>query len=114
MAITIYRSGTAIIGTAEYSLVNNSTTLATDTTPGVFQVFIDLTAMQGGDEYIINIKDRTVSGGAQLVIYESTLEGTQTSPFVAPTLILFYGWDVTVQRITGVNRSISWSIRQVA
>lgn len=114
MPITQLYTNTATISTTEYSLVNNSTTLASDTTAGVYQVFIDFSAMVAGDEYLIQIKEKVTSAGTQRTIYSSNLEGVQSSPFVTPTLILMNGWDVTVDLITGTARSISWSIRQVA
>lgn len=113
MAITTYKTGTATVSTTEYSLVSNSTTLATDTSPGVYQVFIDFANMATGDEYNISIKEKVISSGTQQSIYSAQLEGVQTSPFVTPTLILMQGWDVTVTKVSGTDTSISWSIRKV-
>lgn len=112
MAITVAYSGTATINT-EYSLVNNSTTLASSTDVGVYQVFIDTSAMAAGDEYEIDIKEKVITGGTQQSIYTAVLDGAQSSPFVTPTLVLMLGWDVTMTRVTGTNRSFSWSIRKV-
>lgn len=114
MPITQIYTGTATISTTEYSLVANSTTLTSNTTSGVYQVFVDTSAMASGDEYTIQIKEKVISGGTQKSIYSADLEGTQSSPFVTPTLILMNGWDVTMTEVTGTARSISWSIRQVA
>lgn len=114
MAITEYKTGTETISTTEYSLVTPGTTLANDTTDGVFQIWIDPTAMLAGDEYHIFIKEKVTSGGSQRTIYMSVLEGAQAAPFVTPTLILMHGWDVTIGKISGTDLSISWSIRQVA
>ena len=113
MAITEAYTGTATISTAEYSLVNNSTTLASSTNVGVYQVYMDFAAMASGDGYNIEIKEKTTSGGTQRSIYTAQIEGVQTSPFVTPTLVLMHGWDVTVNKVTGTDRSISWSIRKV-
>lgn len=113
MAITVAYTGTATISTAEYSLVNNSTSLASSTDVGVYQVFIDTTNMAAGDEYEIKIKEKVVSGGSQLPIYTAVLDGAQSSPFVTPTLVLLLGWDVTMDKISGTDRSMSWSIRKV-
>ena len=113
MAITEAFTGTATINTTEFSLVNGSNTLASNTTAGVYQVFIDTLTMAAGDEYQIFIKEKVTSGGTQRTIWAATLEGTQSTPFVTPTLILMNGWDVTMDLITGTARSISWSIRKV-
>ena len=113
MAITEYKTGTATISTTEYSLVTPGTTLATDTTTGVYQVFIDFANMVSGDEYNIVIWEKVISGGSKKAIYSAVLEGVQGSPFVTPTLILMTGWDVTVTKVSGTDTSISWSIRKV-
>lgn len=113
MAITTAYTGTATIGTTEYSLVNSSTSLASSTDVGVYQVFIDTSNMVTGDEYEIRIKEKVISEGTQRVIYLAVLDGAQSSPFVTPTLILMNGWDVTMDRVAGINRSFSWSIRKV-
>lgn len=113
MAITVSHTGTATISTAEYSLVANSTTLASNTTAGVYQVFIDTSAMAAGDEYEIQVKEKVLSAGSQLPIYKAVLDGAQGSPFVLPTLVLLLGWDVTMDQIAGTARAISWSIRKV-
>lgn len=33
---------------------------------------------------------------------------------VLPSMIFMHGWDVTMKRLAGIDRSIGWSIRQVA
>lgn len=113
MAITVAYTGTATIGTTEYSLVANSTSLTSSTDVGVYQVFIDTTNMAAGDEYEIKIKEKIITGGTQRNIYTAVLDGAQSAPFVTPTLVLMLGWDVTMDKITGTDRSMSWSIRKV-
>lgn len=113
MAITQIYSGTATISTTEISLVTGTSTLASIATAGVYQLFIDTSAVAAGDEYTILIKEKVVAAGAQLVIYSATIDGKQTSPFVTPSLILMHGWDMTMDQIAGTARSITWSIRQV-
>lgn len=113
MAITEAYTGSATISTNEYSLVNNSTSLASIASPGVYQIFVDTENMVSGDEYRIQIKDKVTSGGIQRTLYNAILEGNQSSPFVTPSLILYHGWDVTITQITGTSRVIDWSIRKV-
>jgi len=114
MAISEAFSGSATVTTAELSLVSGTTTLQNATDDGIYQVFIDFSNMAAGDEYEVKIKEKTIATAAQRTIYASTLEGVQSSPFVTPTLILLHGWDVTLDKITGTDRSIAWSIRKVA
>lgn len=112
MAITQAYTGIGSISTTEYSLVNNSTTLASSTNVGVYQVFIDTTILAGGDQYEIKIKEK-ISAGTQIAIYIATLDGKQGTPFVTPTLVLMEGWDVTMKKLAGSDRTFAWSIRKV-
>ena len=113
MAITNAFTGTATIGTTEYSLPNASTTLTPRTEVGVYQVFIDTSAMQTGDQYEISVYEKVTSAGSQVGIYQAVITGTMADSWVSPSLILMFGWDVTVKKLAGTNRSIGWSIRQV-
>lgn len=114
MAISEAFSNSATISTTEYSLPNNSTTLTPQTDDGIYQVFIDADAMATNDEYEIKIYEKVRSAGTQRVVYYSYLRGDQSYPWVSPSLVLLHGWDVTMKRIAGTDRSIEWSIRKVA
>ena len=115
MAISQYKTGTATISTTEYSLVTPGTTLASDVNQGVYQVFIDFSALTSGDEYEIAVKEKVADASTQRVIFRASVAGLQGSPiWVSPSLILMHGWDVTVDKLAGTDRSITWSIRQVA
>lgn len=114
MAIAESHTNSATIGTTEYSLPNNSTTLTPVTTDGIYQVFINVSTMTVTEQYRIRIYEKVTSGGSQVVIYDATLTGAMADSWVSPTLILLHGWDVTMAKITGTDRSMAWSIRQVA
>lgn len=115
MAITQLYSNTATISSTEYSLPGNSTTLSNIATSGVYQVFIDVDAVTSGDMYSIKVYEKCVSGGTKREIYNATIDGEQGSTlWVSPSLILMHGWDVTITKISGTDRSFTWSIRQVA
>lgn len=115
MAISEAFTGTATISSTEYSLVSNSTTLASNTDDGVYQVFVDLGNMAAGDEYEIAVKEKVIAANSQDIVFKANVVGAQGSPaWVTPSLIFMHGWDVTVKKIAGTDRSISWSIRKVA
>lgn len=114
MAITEYKTGSATISTTEYSVITPGTTLATDATDGVYQAFLDFSAMTSGEEYEVKIYEKCTSSSSKVVIYSSRLEGVQSGLWVSPSLIMIHGWDITVTRIAGTDRSIAWSVRQVA
>ena len=115
MAISEAFSGTATITTLEYSLVGNSSTLQSNTVDGIYQVFVDAAALAAGDEYELAVKEKVTAAGTQRVVFRAYIVGVQGSPaWVSPSLILLHGWDVTMVKKAGTDRSISWSIRQVA
>lgn len=115
MAINEAYTNSETVGTTEHSLPNDSTTLTPITADGVYQVFIDLANLAAGDEYEIKLYEKATSGGTQRVVEVWSIIGAQAKPlWVSPSLILLHGWDVTLKKIAGTDRSISWSIRQVA
>ena len=114
MAISEAYTNSASIGTTEYSLPNSSTTPASITDDGVYQVFIDTGNMAAGDQFRIKVKEKVTSGGTQREIYAAVLQGTMTDNWVSPSLVLIHGWDVTIQKLAGTDRSFAWSIRKVA
>ena len=114
MAIAAPYEGSGTIGTTAFSLPNNSTTLTPITVDGVYQVFLDLAAMTTTEQYEIKVLERVTSGGAQREVFRAVVNGTSAPAWVSPSLILLHGWDVTVRKLAGTDRSIGWSIRQVA
>jgi hypothetical protein len=114
MPISEPYTNSATIGATEYSLPNNSTTLAAITDDGLYSIFVDTGNMAAGDQYKFRIKEKVTSGGTQREIYAATLTGNMTDNWVPPSQILIHGWDVTVQKLAGTDRSFSWSIRKVA
>lgn len=115
MTISSLYENTATISGTEYSLTANSTALAEKTDDGCFQAFIDLNAMTATETYEIKIYEKTVSGGTKRLIEVWSFTGVQSRPiFVSPAFIFMHGWDVTCKKIAGTDRSIAWSIRQVA
>lgn len=111
MAITEYASGTISIS-GEKSVVSGTNTLQTVTDDGVYQVFLDLSDMAAGEYVTLHVKEKIVSGGSQVDIYSAEFSGTQSSPFVTPSLILMHGWDITITGSSGLV--VSASIRRVA
>ena len=116
MAITEAFSNTGTsISTTEYSLTNNSTTIAAQTDDGAFQALVDLNAMQSGDTFVIRLKEKVYGAATQRTVQSWTLTGVQSDPvWISPCAILMHGWDFTIQRTAGADRSIAWSVRKVA
>lgn len=106
--------GSATISTTEHSLVNNSTTIATNTDQGVVQLALDLNNMAIGDTFVIRLRERARAADTQRIAKQWTVSHTQIEPlFISPSFTLARGWDFTVQRVAGSDRSMSWSIRRI-
>lgn len=116
MTITVEaHTGASTIGGAEWSLVTNSSGPDAETTPGIIQAFVDLSALAGSDVYLLQVYEKPRTGDAQRVVCKAYFEGAQDEPIAAtPSLILGIGWDITIKKISGADRSISWRISKVA
>lgn len=114
MAITEAYTGSASIGVTEWSLTNNSSTIAAQTTAGVYQVFLDLNALTITEGYVLKVYEKVRSSSTQRVLEEFYFYGAQSKPNVTtPSLVLMNGWDFSLDKLTGTDRTIEWSIRKV-
>ena len=116
MAISIaFELSGVTVGASELSIVSGNTSLQSNTDDGVYQLWVDGSNMAKGDEFIIKIKEKVrASGGTQRTVFSAILSDSQSEAFVTPTLILMNGWDMTIQRTAGSDRSFDASIRKVA
>ena len=114
MAIAELYSGTEAVGATEHSCTTDTAGPDSDTTKGVFQVFLDVSDMIAGDQLQVRIYEKVRSGDTQRVVYQAILTGAQSDPiWVSPSLVLMHGWDVTLDALAGTI-TVNWSIRQVA
>lgn len=118
MAITEYAElDNVTVGSTELSIVSGTTSLATETSSGVYQLWIDpvAAAMAKGDEFKIRVYEKVeATGGTKRVVFVATLSDAQSELFVTPTLILMHGWDMTIQKIAGTDRAFDASVRKIA
>lgn len=113
--VSEYTANSASISTTEYSLPNNSTTPANVTDDGLFQLWLDMNALVAGDEFEMKEKEKVLSGGTQRVYNVVSSLHAQAEPiYVAPACVLLHGWDKTLKRIAGSDRTIGWSVRRAA
>jgi hypothetical protein len=110
MATELY-NGIETVTTTEWSMTTDTAGPDADTTDGVFQLWVDLAAMASTDEFRIRVYEKVRSAGTQRIAYDATVVGAQPFPFVTPALILLHGWDMTIIKVSGTDRSIEWSIR---
>lgn len=114
MAISEHASGTRTAGTPpEGSFTALGT--AGDTTDGVYQFFLDASALANGDTLEIQVLEKVISSGTARLIFEAVLANVQDEPvWASPSLILMHGWTIQVKQTTGTARSFEWSQRKVA
>jgi hypothetical protein len=107
----------ASISTSEYSLPGDTASgvPTSQTDDCILQVWIDFANMIAGDQYRVRLYEKVNGSGAtQRQAGEWILTGAQSPPvFVLPSMFLAHGWDVTVTRLAGSDRTIGWSLRKV-
>lgn len=114
MAITL-TGGTATISTTEYFLASNSTTATAQTMKCAVQLYLDLSALIAGDTYTLVWSEKINAGTRRQFVATTTFSGVQTpGHYVSLQYIVGEGWEVSLTRTAGVDRSISWSLRTVA
>ena len=114
MAIAQLYAGSEAVSTTEWSITTDTAGPDTDTTDGVFQVFLDVSDMVAGDILQIRAYEKVQSTSTQRIIFECILRDTQSTPvWVSPSLILLHGWDFTLDALAGTI-TVEWSVRQVA
>jgi hypothetical protein len=115
MAVTEAFSGTETVSTTEHSLTTDTAGPDTETSDGCFQCFLDLNALAAGDVFVWKLYEKVLTGSTQRLVDSATFSGVQGKPvWVSPALILLHGWDMTLDKVSGTDRAIDWSIRKVA
>lgn len=116
MTITVEAfTGTESVTTTEHSMTTDTAGPDADTTSGIFQAFIDFNAVATGDEFEVKVYEKVRTGDTQRAIYSARVAGAQSTPvWVSPTLVLGIGWDMTLKKIAGTDRTINWRISRVS
>ncbi len=109
-------TGTETVSTTEWSMTTDSSGPDVDTTTGVFQAFIDFSALAAGDEFQFAIYEKCLDASAtQRAVFKASIAEVQSTPiYVSSALFLGIGWDMTLKKIAGTDRSITWRIAKVA
>lgn len=95
-------------------MVNGNSTITSTTTDGVYQAVLDLNNLTAAEVYEFKILEKCRTGDTQRTAYLATVAGVQSSLFVSPAITLINGWDMTLKKISGTDRTILWSIRQLS
>jgi hypothetical protein len=113
MAISEAYSGTETVTTTEWSLTSDSAVLGAITDDGIYQLFLDLNAVTTADLFEVSFYEKVQSGSTQRVFWSATLSQQSDPLWVSPSMILLHGWEMTLIKLSGTDRSILWSIRKV-
>jgi hypothetical protein len=115
VAIAEAYSGTETVTNDEWDLPTDTTTLGAVTVDGVYQCWLELNNIAKGDVFEFKVYEKVLSGSTQRAVYTVRFAQGQSEPvWVSPSLILLHGWTMTLNKISGTDRAISWSIRMVA
>lgn len=110
MALT-FTPDAATIGATEYSLPADSTTLAGQTDDCYLEVMLDLSNLTFTEEYRWRVYE-TINGGTRKPYLEGAILGSQAQHMKIECGIVGSGWDVTLQKIAGTDRSIGWILEK--
>lgn len=109
-----YIEGSHTVDT-EWSLAADSAGPTSQTNDYVLQAWLDLSALQAGDQFKCTLYEKIQTTGTQRVVEEWIFSGTQAKPgWVMPSVIVLNGWDVTLVRTAGTARLIEWSLRTIS
>lgn len=113
MVVKEYATGTESVTGTEWSLTTDTAGPDTDTTAGDYQCFLDLNALAAGDIFIFRVYEKVRGADTQRVVMTAVFEGAQDDPnWCMPfALMLLNGWDMTLIKSAGTDRTITWSIR---
>lgn len=116
MTVTIEAfTGTEAVSTTEWSMTTDTSGPDVETSSGVFQPFIDLNAVAAGDVFRFAVYEKVRTGDTQRKIFTAEFSGAQVTPiWTGPSLVLGVGWDMTLIKVSGTDRTINWRISKVS
>lgn len=115
MAVSEAFQASVSVTTTEYFLASASTTKTDQTADGVYQLFLELNNLAAGDEFRVRLYERISSAGTARICEEWVIGGAQATPnWITPAFILLHGWEFSLTKLAGTDRSIAWSIRKSA
>lgn len=114
MAISQFAVNSQACDSTERSIGGGSVGPTSNVTDGFFQCWLDLNALAAGDTYVLRLYEK-VNGSTQRLAESWTFSGVQGKPiFATPGMLLVDGWDFTLQKVAGTDRTIQYSIRQAS
>lgn len=117
MPVTEYASIDSVsVGGTELSVISGTTSLQSKTDHGIYGLMIDPVeaALAKGDYFQVAIYEKVLSGGTQRKVFSTIVGNAQAEPWIIPPLMLRHGWDMTLKKVAGTDRSWDASVRGVA
>jgi hypothetical protein len=88
---------------------------ADDATDGVYQLVVDVSALQAGDRVEFALREKATSSGTKRrTVIGAALGPATDTLYVSDSFLLLHGWDFTLTQTAGTGRSFPWSIRRVS
>lgn len=114
MAITEpYELDGVTVGATELSIVSGTTTLQNVTDDGVYFLWVDANTMVKGDQFMVRVYEKVLSGSTKRVVWRHTISDLQSEILTFPPIWLLHGWDMTIQKVAGTDQTFDASIRAV-
>lgn len=111
MAITAYEQSALSISTTAISLTVGTSSIATRTDFVIAQLICDNVNVGAADFFEVKLHEKAKSGGTQRTFSFCPYSGAQNGPWVFPSFILTNGWDFSMVKLSGTDRTFDTSIR---
>lgn len=114
MAVSIAQyTGSEAVTTTEWSLTTDTSGPDADTNDGVYQLFLVIPAAATFAD-IFRVRAYETVSGSQYQIFEQDIRGSGAAfCWMSPAMTLGVGWDFTVIKTAGTDRTIVWHINKV-
>jgi hypothetical protein len=108
----IYSQNDLSVSTTELSCTGGTSTIQDRTDAGVVALMLDCSNIAAGDEFEVKFYERTqASGDTRREVWRSSLTTSTGPAFMTPLFPVIHGWDFTIIRIAGSNRTFDISVR---
>lgn len=115
MAINLaYATGSISVSTTELGFINGTSTIATSTDAGIYQAFIEIASIAYGDIFDVYLNEKTRSGDTQIKWMVGRLTVDNAAGWPSASFILGNGWDFSMKKISGTDRTVRYSVRRVS
>jgi hypothetical protein len=109
MAFDFTETDSASITTTEYFLASDSTTKTSQTDDAMVQLWCGDTSIAAGDVFEVKLYEKVNAVEFSQVLGYLTVDAKS---FISPAFILGDGWEFSLRKISGTNRTINWSLRK--